>query len=376
MNSCRALFLTPLLALVLSACGQLNPDLAPQAALKRTHLGGVTGTLDFDEASGTGTFTLRATLRSSGRGVPGKPVAFAFLIPDVLMSGGSEGGLPLGEATTDRRGVATLVLPFSFGSGSVNLTSLDREAGRNTLHAAFPGFETGLPPELLLYAFLFDFQVAAGFEGDGSYAPAYVTGNLQGPGLFGGDYYTADFEGLRPDRVLWDIGVGRGVSGPYHPDRIRITGKRRTARGPGAGNVATVVSRGGNELLTAARAKHSRVPNPTGGLVKIKFNKTFNGGTVFVTRLTVHDVTREGGSITLYEGGNFLDKVPLPVTGKGKSATIHLLTPASFVQVSAPSAFAVDDVRFQTVDPACGCGLPPGGIGVIGPILPPVLGLE
>lgn len=371
------------LALLLSACGQLTPEVTPQATPQKTQLSGVSSTLALElgdvNDTLTGLFTVTGHLTSAGRGVAGQQVTFSVLPP----AGMGSVPFPLGEALTDARGVATLVLPFSLGEPELiggTATESAREVDTRSAQALFGAAgrsaltltpQASAPPaELFFFTTLLDLQVEAVFAGAESYRFSRGVGSMQGDTLFGGSYYTADFEGLPLGRPLYRLKVGQGVSGPSTADYLTLFGKRRVNGALRQGNVATAVRRGGSTMLTPARAAQNTVSNPQGGQLKLKFGRTVAGGTVLVTRLTVHNVTKPGGTITVIHGDMPTQRLPLPVTGAGKSATVYLpflgsssfLTPASFLQISAPSAFAVDDVRFQTVDLSCACGWFPFGL--------------
>ena len=169
--------------------------------------------------------------------------------------------------------------------------------------------------------------------------------------------YTVDLTTAPLNRILWDVRVGRGVTyegdGTANTSIIRVDGQRYLSGKLSGGNQLKVLNLYGSRRLALVRVG-TNIPFPNGGVIDIKPHVGFNGipggtnGFLTLKSITVSNITAPGAQLTLWGGGSFIKRIPLAQTGAGRSVTIPLNEPGvSFVQVSARSAFAVDDVVFE-----------------------------
>ena len=169
--------------------------------------------------------------------------------------------------------------------------------------------------------------------------------------------YTVDLGTAPLNRLVWNVRVGRGVSyeGDSLPNKsiIRVDGQRFIGGKRKVGHQVKVLNLYGSKRLALVKVG-TNIPYPHGGVIKLKPHAGFNGpsngrnGLLTLKSITVSNITVPGAQLTLYGDGAFIKRMPLAQTGAGQSVTIPLDEPGvGFVQVSARSAFAVDDVVFE-----------------------------
>ena len=145
--------------------------------------------------------------------------------------------------------------------------------------------------------------------------------------------YTLDFDAA-PVGIIWNVTVGRGISGPTTPDVVTVMGLRRGGRG----NTARVVDEQ-DKVLVVAPNRRSLEPNARGGLIDLNFVRF--GRRVTVASLELSGITTSGGRVELWGGGRKLSSTVVPL---GEN-TLALETPGvTRLRIFLTGPGAVDDV--------------------------------
>ncbi len=188
--------------------------------------------------------------------------------------------------------------------------------------------------------------VRASQSGNGTYNPAAdVTQSFTVQGS--SSRFAIDLERAPQNTVLWDVGVGRGVTGPQTSDTIRLFGKRRISNTLRNGNHAKVLDLWGGRRLTVTKA-NTNTPNTAGGQLQLKFAPTFGDGLVNIKSLKVYNITSGDAHVKVYGPRGLIKQIRLSKTGTGRGATITVNEPnVRLLTVYAPHAFAVDDLVFE-----------------------------
>ncbi len=164
------------------------------------------------------------------------------------------------------------------------------------------------------------------------------------------DTYLIDFEATPANKLVWRVALGSGVlhQGGNHPQgsTVPVVGKRRAGGGISQTHLAKVVSAHGSKRLVIAADPKSSVPAPTGGRAKLSFTN-FNPNGVTLTSLTLSNLTAKGAYLTFYYADGRSSRQTLGTTAAGGSLVVPLeVKGVVSVDIYAPNAFAVDDVRF------------------------------
>jgi hypothetical protein len=163
--------------------------------------------------------------------------------------------------------------------------------------------------------------------------------------------YNINFTTAPKARILWDVDICRGVQylGTMRgrPEKIRVDGRRFRDGVKVAGNHAKVLNVFGGTRLTLTKAG-TNTPNPEGGDLEVKFNRTFGDGKAKLLSVRVSNVTTPNAKIVLYGVEDFIATYPVPQTGPGGSVVVPInRSNVGFMQVTVRNAFAIDDVRFE-----------------------------
>ena len=199
-----------------------------------------------------------------------------------------------------------------------------------------------------------DGNVVVGYSypggGDRPRATRWLAGGVSVPGV--PDTYLADFETARTG-TLYSVRLGSGVvylgGGNPQNGSVTVVGKRRSGNRILQAQAARVVTRYGSKRLAVVTPGTS-TPAPQGGRLKLEFAKLAPGG-VTLASLTLHDLTSPGAYLTFYYADGGASRYPLETTAPGGSLTVPLtVAGVRAVDVFAPSAYTLDDVRFTTGD--------------------------
>ena len=199
-----------------------------------------------------------------------------------------------------------------------------------------------------------DGNVVVGYSypggGDRPRATRWLAGGVSVPGV--PDTYLADFETARTG-TLYSVRLGSGVvhlgGGNPQNGSVTVVGKRRSGNRILQAQAARVVTRYGSKRLAVVTPGTS-TPAPQGGRLKLEFAKLAPGG-VTLASLTLHDLTSPGAYLTFYYADGGASRYPLETTAPGGSLTVPLMVAGvRAVDVFAPSAYTLDDVRFTTGD--------------------------
>lgn len=200
-----------------------------------------------------------------------------------------------------------------------------------------------------------DGNVVVGYSypggGDGPRATRWLAGGVSAPDV--PDTYLADLETARTGTVLYSVRLGSGVIhlGGDNPQNSSVTvvGKRRLGNRILQAQTARVVTRYGSRRL-AVVTPGTNTPAPQGGRLKLDFAKLAPGG-VTLSSLTLHDLTSAGAYLTFYYADGKSSRQTLGTTAPGGSLTVPLAVAGlRAVDVFAPSAYTLDDVRFSVGD--------------------------
>ena len=184
-----------------------------------------------------------------------------------------------------------------------------------------------------------------------SQSPSPVGSPPEISGLNAGDAYVLNAENVPlPIRPLFRLKPGQGIeyrgAGTPSQDRVLLTGYRYLGLKKLNANQAKVVSDGTSNALSVVRAG-TNVPNPDGGILRIKPPKSY--GTYSLTSLTVRDIDKDGAFVRITADG--LDTTYALPVANGPSQTLELdSTGVEVVHVNAHDAFSVDDVVFELPD--------------------------
>lgn len=188
-----------------------------------------------------------------------------------------------------------------------------------------------------------DFEAAVSAQQSFTVSPAPLPEPLA-------DTYLIDFESAPANRLVYSVKLGSGVvhqkgSSPKS-STVPVVGKRRLNGRILEAHLAKVVSVHGSKRLVIAADPKSSTPAPTGGRVKLSFTN-FDPHGVTLTSLTLSNLTAKGAHLTFYYADGTSSRQPLGTTAKGGSLVVPLeVKGLRAVDVYAPNAYAVDDVRF------------------------------
>ena len=160
------------------------------------------------------------------------------------------------------------------------------------------------------------------------------------------DAYTLDFTTAPTNRLLWNVSVGRGITGPSSPGKVWLYTQRK---GYGDGNTAFVV--GSNKALIIGKNNKTLQPYLKGGRMDFVFNKFAPAG-VRVKTIKVSGVTTARGRIDVWRGNTKAKSVAIPVTGANGSAVLTFDEAGiGRIKVYLTGPGAVDDVAVEVVHP-------------------------
>ena len=182
--------------------------------------------------------------------------------------------------------------------------------------------------------------------GEGPRATRWLAGGVPAPDVPA--TYLADFETARTG-TLYSVRLGSGVVylGGDNPQdsNVTVVGKRRLGNRILQAQTARVVTHYGSRRL-AVVTPGTNTPAPQGGRLKLDFTKLAPGG-VTLSSLTLHDLTSTGAYLTFYYTDGRSSRQRLETTPPGGSLTVPLtVAGVRALDVFAPSAYTLDDVRF------------------------------
>ena len=165
------------------------------------------------------------------------------------------------------------------------------------------------------------------------------------------DPYTIDFETAPANRLLYSVKVGQGVvyngQGSASSASVPVVGKRANNGKILEAQVARVVNLYGSKRLIIGSSASSNTPAPTGGRVKLTFTNYDPAGAK-LTSMTLSNLTKRGAYLTFYYANGSSSRQNLGTTSAGGSLVVPLaVEKLRAVDVYAPNAYAVDDVKFE-----------------------------
>ena len=162
------------------------------------------------------------------------------------------------------------------------------------------------------------------------------------------DSYFIDFEKTPANTIIQRVesaAVKHLAGNAPKSATVPLVGKRRSGTVILQAQVAKVVSVFSSKRLVAS-SDSANVPAAQGGRVKLTFTN-FDPNGVTLTSLTLSNLSAPGATLTFYYADGSSSQQSLGTTAAGGSLVVPLnVKGVAAVDVNAPTAFAVDDVRF------------------------------
>lgn len=162
------------------------------------------------------------------------------------------------------------------------------------------------------------------------------------------DRYLMDFEktptNQLTDRIRFRAGVFHEAGNNPKTRTVPVTAQRQLNGRIVSGNFARVVTLYGSKRLTIASPDNN---TPTGGRIRLTLANFDPNQGVTLTSLTLSNLTPPGAYLSFYYVDGSSSRQPLGATAAGGSLVVPLdVKNLRTVEIYAPNAYAVDDVRF------------------------------